>query len=787
VDVGLVLGIALAGGALLASQPLAAGGAFVALAWLARLHRRPALLVVAAALLATAAWRARSAVAKDEARREADALAGAMLDCEGDATVLGSPALLGDALRAHAHVAGSCAGRPWSGVVAMGGVPAETARGDRLAIRGRFGPVHRFHDVGDPAPSLARHGVLRSGRVSESVLLARGRGPPAWIDRARAHVRARILATFPASTQALARALVLGEGDIAGGDEEAFRDSGLSHLLAVSGMHLVLVVGGLVAACRAVLVRIPAVASRADPDRWAALAGVPAAWLYADFAGGSGSAIRASYMLFAALLARALGRRSDATRALGLSIAAMALLDPLVAFDLSFVLSAAATAGLVFVARPLDGALAARLPGWALWATRPACTTIAATVACAPVLALMSPTLPMAGVVANAIAVPLGELAALPLCLAHALASPAGPVERGLALAGSGALELVRLVARGFAGATWAQVPVPRPTPAELAALAVLAAAVAARRPRAAFVAAAVVVACEAWTRYEARPRGRLIVDFLDVGQGDAALVSLPDGTAILVDGGGLVGSPLDVGRRVVAPALRARRRDRLRAVVVSHPHPDHFGGLPSALNGVRVDAIWDTAQGESEGTGGAYAELLSDARRRGVPVLGPSALCGAHDMGGAVVEVLAPCPVASPDRGPNDNSFVIRVRHGARAVLFVGDAEREEEDLLLGVPGAPARLRADVLKVGHHGSRTSSQPAFVGAVGPAHAVVSVGARNTFGHPDVQTLDTLAAFGASVWRTDRHGTVTMDTDGASLTVRSRLSPKPPGPRLEWRP
>ncbi len=160
----------------------------------------------------------------------------------------------------------------------------------------------------------------------------------------------------------MARALVLGESDLDPADDAAFRSSGLSHLLAVSGMHLVLVVVGAAMALRALLARFEWIAARLDPGRVAAALGVPIAWAYASFAGGSGSAFRAAWMLTAAFAARALGRRGDASRAFALSLVAMALVDPLVVHDVSFVLSAAATGGLLFASEPIRGFIAARLP-----------------------------------------------------------------------------------------------------------------------------------------------------------------------------------------------------------------------------------------------------------------------------------------------------------------------------------------------------------------------------------------------------------------------------------------
>jgi competence protein ComEC len=770
VDTSIVLGIALAAGPLFVLHPGPTALGALALAWTLRGRVGRAALAVAAVLLVLGAFRARERERAYEARRAADAEVGAIVLCEGEGEITASPGLLGGGLRAPVELRGTCAGRPWSGATMIAELPASVARGDRVAVRARLGPVQRFFNEADPQMRLARGGTLRSGRALEAAVVARGRGPPAWIDRARAHVRSRILATFPARTEALARALVLGETDVAQDDAEAFRASGLSHLLAVSGMHLVLVVVGAVAAIRALLRRIGAVVERFDPDRVAAAAGIPLAGVYADFAGGSGSATRACWMLSAALLARALGRRADTPRAFGVSILLMAALDPLVALDLSFVLSAAATAGLLAFGRPMDALMSTRLPSLVARVARSASATVAATLACAPVLALFSPDLPVGGVLANVVAVPIGELAALPLCLAHAFFAPVEALERGCALAASGALDLVRWIARAFSLATWSAVSVPVPTPIQVAALSVLLVATRARKWREAICAAAVLIGGEALARRRAHGTGELSVTFLDVGQGDAAIVSLPDGSALLIDGGGLVGSPLDVGARVLGPELRARRIDRLRAVVLSHPHPDHFLGLRSGLARVRVDELWDTGQGEQEGAEGAYGALLDRARRQGTIVRRPNDLCGSRALGGARVEVLAPCPAVVTDRGPNDNSFVLRVRYGRRAVLFVGDAERAEEDDLL---ARSADLRADVLKVGHHGSRTSSQPRFLASVGAAHAVVSVGARNSFGHPHAETLAALAANGTAVWRTDRDGAVTMTTDGDSLHVWAR--------------
>jgi competence protein ComEC len=697
--------------------------------------------------------------------------------CSAHARIVTSPVSVRGSLRYDADLDGLvCEGTPvnWSGRATLYGGPPDLARDDEVEAVAGLAPPQRLWNAsgGDPRPGEARRGILRSGGAIDVRVLRRAAGLAARVDRLRARIRRRIEATFSPDLAPMARALVLGESDLAPDDDASFRTSGLSHLLAVSGMHLVLVLGLVSKTLEAVLARVRFVAGRGDAGRLVALLCLPAVWLYAELAGLGGSTERAAWMATAALAARALGRRTSSSRAFGLSIGAMAAGDPLVAFDLSFLLSAAATGGLLLFARPLGERLCAWIPARLEAMGRATATTLAATIPCAPILARFSPSFPLGGVPANLLAVPVGECAALPVCLLQTLIGWWPVAERGSAVVASGALILVRLVAKAFSiSALTADLP--QPTPWQLCAVAVgLAspwAALRARRPLA-LAAALAVGLLEAEARRAGAPEGVLRVTFLDVGQGDSAIVDLPDGEALVVDGGGLVGSPIDVGARVLGPELRRRRRRSVAAVVLTHPHPDHFSGLVQGLEHVRIGALWDSGQGEAEGVGGLYAELLTRARASSVPVLHPVSLCGSTTVGGAQVDVLAPCPSFSSDRGPNDNSLVLRIRYGARSFLFVGDAERDEEASLLAT--APGQLRADVLKVGHHGSPTSSTPPFLAAVAPTEAVISAGRRNHFGHPSPGTLASLAKAGCRVWRTDRDGAVTATTDGRSLELGS---------------
>ena len=779
----VLLGSALVAGGLFpfARAEVALGSVAAATLWLARApDARRGWVVLALFVLFVGAWRAGGRVQRQEARlASADAAIAHTVRCAGRAQVESSPSRMHGTLRWSGSFAGDCEGTAWAGAATFFGGPPELARGDVVEVAAQLAPPSRFWNDEDPRPREARQGSARSGGVLEAHVLEPGTGVLAVIDRVRARLRAHIDDTFPEDVAPMARALVLGESDLSPDDDTAMRQSGLSHLLAVSGMHLVLAVVSLVGGLKVLLARSERVAAGREVGRIAAALGVPLAWAYAEVAGGGGSTRRAAWMLTVAFLARALGRRADGVRAFGWSLLAMAIVDPLAAFDVSFTLSAAATAGLLVFSTPLASLgvrLLPRAPGFA----RSVATSLAATVACAPLIARFAPTLPLGGVLANVIAVPVGEALALPLCLVHALLLPSPAAARGCALVATGALRVVRWIARAFASMTALAIPVPSPTSWQLLFLALgFAAWLTARRswrsPLLALAAAATLLA-ELGARRAGAPRGELRATFFDVGQGDAALVDLPDGTALLIDGGGLVGSPIDTGERVIAPALRLRRRDALSLAILSHPHPDHFTGFARGLRATAVGALWDTGQGEREGVGGAYADVLADLRARAVPIVRPAEFCGGHTVGGAHLEVLAPCPDSLFTRSPNDNSIVLRMTFGHRAFLFVGDAEREEEGDLLALP--QDRLRADVLKVGHHGSRTSSSPAFLAAVGAREAVVSVGPRNRFGHPHPITMAALAASGARVWRTDHDGAVTVSTDGDTLVAHSAREAAP---------
>ncbi len=575
------------------------------------------------------------------------------------------------------------------------------------------------------------------------------RAPPAAVaatTRVRERVRATARQALPPDHAALLSGLVTGDTTgLSDTTADTLRAAGLSHLVAVSGSNVAIVLAGVVVLCG--LCRIGARGRR----RSAVFAIV---W-FCVLVRGEPSVLRASAMALLVVAGAALGRGHHAHHSLGAAALLLLLFDPLLAGQLGFALSVLATAG-VLIGGP---AIAARVPGPRRVALLVGASA-GAQLGVAPVLVFSEGGLSLAAVPANLIAVPAAAVASTIGVTAAVVAQVSVPVAAVLAKLAWPAVAVVVVAGRVFAD-VWTVTPATLMSP--VAVLLLVALIMRRRHPALALAAAGTVVAAAVWAPWGgAPPVTRLTLTALDVGQGDALVIEVPrraGGTParMLVDGG--------PDPTLALKLLRERDVGYLDAVVATHPHADHTDGLPGVLARVRTGAVLvgATATGELDEPAASAVAVEVVAHQQRVPVTRVAA-GQRFALGRAVVEVLSPPADGSLGAEPNDNSVVLRVTDGPDSILLTGDVEEAAQRRLL---QRPDLLRADILKVPHHGGATNA-PGFLDAVGATTAVIGVGADNDYGHPNPDVLADLA--GARVLRTDTAGTITVAVDGAAAPI-----------------
>lgn len=643
-------------------------------------------------------------------------------------------------------------------VRAQGTEPAEQLRGARdgsvIAVRG----------------TVRADGGLVVLRAREVRVVPAG-GVRGALEHARHALREqnrRATAHLPLDEAALVRGMTTGDTrGLSETSEEIMRRAGISHLVAVSGANIALVIAAVLGPLLLLGVR------RRRRIALAALAMASYVWLVGD----EPSVQRAATMAAPLLAARFAGVRASPVAALAMTVALWSVLDPVTAASIGFLLSALATAAILLASPPLAAAISGMSGGRVgRTAALVLAVPLVAQLACTPVLILLAPEISIWAVPVNMVVGPLvgpSTVIGLLALLVGMLWSPAGSALSTLAAGGA---HLVLLVARTADALPGSRIAVPEGAPGVLGAIAViigLAVAVAVRRhPLTRWVVAAVLVVVLApgaarWLPGQRAPSW--VVAACAVGQGDALLLrgTGADPVTVLVDTG-----PDSSALKECLNRLQVHRLDLL---VLTHPHADHVGGL-AALTGDRAPAQ-------------QWICPLPSARSAivpGVPVTG--AITGtAWEQEGLALEVLwPPSAEAAEDAAArenggeegaeNDCSLALDARLGTDAadgggtrLVALGDLEpAAQSELAALAPG-----RADIVKVAHHGSRYQDEELYA-QLDPALALVTVGKENTFGHPTTRTLDMLAGGGADVARTDLHGTVV-------LPAEDPLAPRSVGP------
>jgi competence protein ComEC len=574
------------------------------------------------------------------------------------------------------------------------------------------------------------------------------------VRRAAARLREAARSVFarsmpPGTERGLVRAMVLGDrSEVDQGTGEAFRASGTYHVLALSGAQVALVAGLIVAGLR-----------RLGTGPWLLAATTALAiGFYSLLVGGDVPVVRAALMASAVLAGKALELDADASNLLGFAALALLAYRPADAGDVGFQLSFGATLGILALTGPLTRGLP-RLPFRLELAVA---ASVAAQCALAPVLAFWFHRVAPAAVLLNIAAVPLSG-AVLLSGLGVLAAAPLGATAAQLA----GDVAWIAARALRWSGdlgplGQWLDLRVAGPSLAAVASWVGSLVLLYRERRRAGL---GLLVVCHLALLAGPLSRmadGRLHLVVIDVGQGDSLLLVSPSGRSLVVDAGGSRDGHFDPGERSVAPELWRRGLHRLDALVLTHAHPDHVGGAPFILHAFRVAEIWEGPASRRAPAGGGGRSGPDEARATKLTVV--DGLERGWD--GVRLAVRGPRRPTRPlGAVRNEDSLVLDVAFGEVHLLLPGDVVGEGADALRVPP-------AFVVKVPHHGSRASSSPAFVAHVAPRLAVVSVGARNPFGHPHREVVERYGKAGALLLRTDRDGTVEVATDGRRVWVRA---------------
>ncbi len=603
-------------------------------------------------------------------------------------------------------------------------------------------------------------GSLKSSQLAEPLPGTGGDGLMVAIHRLRSRWVARLDASFQTpegeESRRFLAAILLGEREGGEGRTDAlFRKTGVYHIVSISGMHFAL----LLAILRVLGGRLPW-------RRWtepALLAGVGG--FYVLLSGGADPILRCALAAGLQELGERLERKVSAWDAQSLAAVGLMAVTPQHLFNPAFQLSFLATWGILAL-----GGGATPAPAKLQWAARSIKASLGAWMASTPLMACWFLQISPVALLLNVIAAPFLTISMVLGGFLLIRPSAAGAAWMESLLAGFASCCSLALRIPGAC----LRVPSPSfPLAAALGALLLARPQCKAKRREGKVLSGAVLVAMALLARPPDPwlPPGTISVMALDVGQGDSILVGLPGPRWVLVDAGGFAASDFDVGERVVLPALMSRGVRHLEAVILTHAHQDHGGGLPAILEAFPPREIW---LGGAPADAALVRRIAAQAGSLRIPEHHPTT--GTRRCyGSACLEVLHPGAEIRRGGGKvaNDDSLVLRVSLGGAAALLTGDVEAEGEQRL--VPLLASRP-VQLLKVAHHGSSSSTSDVFLEAASPRIAVISVGAGNPWGHPAPSVIERLRRRGVGIHRTDLEGAIEFQSAGQNWTRRALAVP-----------
>jgi len=643
--------------------------------------------------------------------------------------------------------------------------------GEHVLVRGRLDAFDGPRNPGEPDEASIQRERGIAARLSSAHVLARLRAPPMTIPIVLARMHAWALAQLRARLSEPYASIVAGElwGErsmLAPELRTEFQETGTVHILVTAGLHL-----GVVALVVMTLLRKITV-----PRAACCALTIAAIWSYAIFSGLHLPALRAAAMISAGVLAYGCGAFARSWSAYGAALGAFAIFSPESIGTASFALSFSCVGAILLlsdeIAATLERAALPERVKEALVLTT--ATQIGTWPLTASIFLLFSPY----ALLANLLVVPVVGITMI-LAAAQLMFATVSPIAQLFANANSWLLAWIVAAVHTIASLPKAAIPM---TPPPVWAIAAYDASLVgglwlwkhnARTP----AMAGILLALSLILAPPLRADTRLRITVLDVGQADGIVIQTPRGHVLLVDAGGRLergtgaaSSAERVGERIVVPFLRRAGVHRIDALILSHPHGDHVGGFAPVLRAFHVDEFADSGQRYG---GYAYNDALQTAHSEHVPIVYPRAGAVWKTEDGLTLVFVGPSLpfIAGSQNDINNNSIAFILQYKKFRMLFTGDAGAEAERRLL---DEGIDLHADVLKVGHHGSAYSSTPAFIAAVHPRYAVISVGRHNLFGHPAPSTIETLQRCDARIYRTDETGAASVDTDGSEITVRTIL-------------
>lgn len=641
--------------------------------------------------------------------------------------------------------------------------------GDVVNVYGKVKEIRDFQNPGriDRAGAYARDGVYARMTVQDDdVWVAQTEGDwRRWIADLRQSVRERLASIMSERDAAVLFAILFG-GYYGIPPEwiENFSVLGIIHILSVSGAHIAVLSSFVLIGCRLLRLR--------GALQFAVVTTIICG--YALVAGLTPPVVRAVVMGMATFGALAFHRQRDARNALSLVAMGMLAYEPSLLYDISYQLSFASTAGIIYLVPKLEERLT-RLPRWMASSIG---VTISAQLATVPFIVWYFHRISLSSIVANLTIVPFLEMVMV-LGLVGLSVSCLWMWGGTVCLVGCGmllglAMEEVRL----FAIMPFASVDVPEMSlfwsvgyyavllwlfgyhPNVLPSVTALWSRLTWRKVGIGMVCFLIVGCVYAFAPSDDKMR----VHYLDVGQGNAALVETPHKKFILIDAGGRLGrgdGAYDVGARVVVPYLRYAGVKELDMMVLTHGHQDHAGGATEVVRAIPVDTVIVAREHQSK----SIRNLIRQDERYRVVEYADSRT--KREIDGVMIEILhAPTEMQGQRRG-NEASNLVRVSYAGKRFLFTGDMESlQEESIMM----QNLDVASDVLCVAHHGSKTSTSAEFLARCAPQYAIISAGYQNSFGHPHPTVLKRLAERDTVVWRIDERGYVLMEADGSGVRI-----------------